>query len=178
MKLHAVEWFRAVFDRHDFSVAVGGVAPSGHLEFLWQGVGFDDEAVVARGLKWIFDAVEECATIVMNLIDFAVHQTPRADDLAAERLADGLMAQADPQQRQFAGELGDAFDRNAGFGGRARPGRDDQPVGLAGEDLVDRDLIVPVDANVERGIDLPQPLDEVVSERVVVVDDLDHGGSW
>ena len=47
--------------------------------------------------------------------------------------------------------------------------------GLRLEDLVDRDLIVAKDLDVERRIDLAQPLHEVVGERIVVVDDEDHG---
>ncbi len=174
MELHAVERFAAMFDGHDLAISIGGIAPGGHSEHFGERVGLDDQAVITGRLKWIHDSIEQRAVVVMNLIDFAVHQAPRADDLAAERLADGLMAQAYSQDRQLAGELADAFHRDAGFGRGTRSGRDDQPVGLTGEDLVDRDLIVAVDADIERGIDFPQPLHEVVGERVVVVDDLDH----
>ena len=52
--------------------------------------------------------------------------------------------------------------------GRARAGRDDHAVGLALEQLVDRRGVVAHD--VELGAELAQVLDEVVGERVVVVD--------
>ncbi len=41
--------------------------------------------------------------------------------------------------------------------------------------LVERDLVVAPDDEIERRIDLPQPLHEVVRERVVVIDQQDHG---
>ncbi len=42
--------------------------------------------------------------------------------LAAERGGDALVAQADAEQRQAAGEMAQRGDRDAGLGGRARPG--------------------------------------------------------
>ena len=55
------------------------------------------------------------------------------------------------------------------------PGEMISCAGLQREDFVDRDLVVAIDANLERRIDLAQPLHEVVGERIVVVDELDHG---
>ncbi len=46
--------------------------------------------------------------------------------------------------------------------------------GAAFDDLVDRDLIVAKNLNVQTGIDLAQPLHEVVGKRIVVIDDDDH----
>ena len=43
-------------------------------------------------------------------------------------------------------------------------------------DLLDPQLIVADHADIERGVDLPQPLHQVVGKRVVVIDDQDHGG--
>ena len=50
--------------------------------------------------------------------------------------------------------------------------RCDGPPGL---DLLQRDLVVAMDFQVQRRVDLAQPLDQVVGERVVVVDQQDHG---
>jgi len=65
---------------------------------------------------------------VITLV-FAVHQLLRSHDLAAERRPDRLMAQADAQDRQFAGEVADGLDRNPGFGRRTGPGETTSPVG-------------------------------------------------
>ena len=47
--------------------------------------------------------------------------------------------------------------------------------GLLPGDFVARDFVVAMDLNVQRRIDLAQPLDEVVGKRVVVVDQEDQG---
>ena len=41
-------------------------------------------------------------------------------------------------------------------------------------DLVRRHLVVAEDAQLDGGVDLPQSLDEVVRERIVIVDQQDH----
>ena len=51
----------------------------------------------------------------------------------------------------------------------------------ARRDLVERDLVVAADLDRERRVDFPQPLHEVVGERIVVIDQQDHvfiGGGW
>jgi hypothetical protein len=61
----------------------------------------------------------------------AVHQLLGPDDLAAESRANGLVPQADPQDRQLAREMADRRHRDTRLGRRARPGRNHQPVGPA-----------------------------------------------
>ena len=85
------------------------------------------------------------------------------------------MSEADAQQRQLAHEPLATFDRDARLGGRAGAGRDDHAVRLHLEQLVDRDLVVAKDLDVERAVDLAQPLDEVVGEGIEIVDERDHG---
>ena len=41
-------------------------------------------------------------------------------------------------------------------------------------DLLDRDLIIAIDANVDRRLQLADPLHEVVRERVIIIDQHDH----
>jgi len=128
-------------------------------------------------LKRILDAVEQRAAVVVDLIDLAVHQAASPHDLAAEGLADGLMAETDAQEGQLAGELGDTLNRNPRFGRGAWSRRDNQPIRLTGEYFGNRDLIVAVDENFQLRINLSQPLDEVIGEGIVIVDDLNHGRS-
>ncbi len=68
-----------------------------------------------------------------------------------------------------------SFERPASAG-PARTGRDQHRVGLEGAHLVERDRVVAVDDRL--GAQLTQVLDEVVDERVVVVDHQHarHGG--
>ena len=117
----------------------------------------------------------ETAVVVVDLIGLAVHEPSGADDLRPEGLADRLVAQADAQQRNPPGKALDARHGNARLVGSARAGRDDQMRRLSGFDFVERDLVVAVDLQIERRIDFAQPLHEVVGERIVIVDQQNHG---
>ena len=61
------------------------------------------------------------------------------------------------------------FERDAGFIGRARPGRHDHPVVAADEQLVDGRVVVAHHLDV--GAELADVLHQVVGEAVVVVED-------
>ena len=57
------------------------------------------------------------------------------------------------------------------------PGEMIRCVGPQRGDFVERDPIVAVHLQLERRIDLAQPLHEVVGERIVVIDQQNHGNS-
>ena len=90
-------------------------------------------------------------------------------DLAAEHLADALVAEADAEHRTCAGEVRDHVVRQPGVLGRPGPGLISTPSGSSAT----------ISSRVERvaavhdrlGAELAQVLDEVVDERVVVVED-------
>jgi hypothetical protein len=101
-----------------------------------------------------------------------------ADHAPAEGLGQRLVTQAHAQRPHARlGEAAHRLDRDAGLVGRARPGRDDDAVGSALQQLVDRRDVVAHDVDLRA--ELAEDLDEVVRERVVVVDDEDarHGQS-
>jgi hypothetical protein len=89
--------------------------------------------------------------------------------LGPEGLSDRLVAQADAEDGDLAGELLDYLDRGAGLLRRARTGRDHYPIWVELEDLFRRDLVVAPDEYLPA--QLPEVLDQVVREGVVVVDD-------
>src|ERR1041385_8237110 len=109
----------------------------------------------------------------MDLVRLAVHQPLGPDDDAAGGLADRLVAETYAEQWNLPHELLDALDGNAGFGGSAGAGGDNQVARFFGSDLGRRDLVVPMDLNLQATIHFPQPLDEVVGEGIVVVDEQD-----
>ena len=83
-----------------------------------------------------------------------------------------LVAEADAEHRRARfGECPDRGAGDSGLGRRAGPGRDDHAVRAAREQLVDAGRVVA--HNVDLRAELAQVLDEVVGERVVVVDDQD-----
>jgi hypothetical protein len=109
--------------------------------------------------------------VVLDLGRLAVDRDV-ADDLAAERLHERLVAEADAERRDPGlGEAAHDLDRHPGLVRRARAGRHDDAVVAVLEQVVDRRRVV---AHRHRlGPELTQVLDEVVGERVVVVDHQD-----
>jgi hypothetical protein len=100
-----------------------------------------------------------------------------AHHASTERLGERLVAQADPERRDAGlGEAADGLQRDTGLVGRARPRRDEHAVGRALEQRVGGGDVVAHDLDLRP--QLAEELDEVVGERVVVVDGEDpHGQS-
>lgn len=97
-----------------------------------------------------------------------MHHRLRTHDIAAERFAHGLMAEAHAHDGQSAGKVLHGRNRNACFFRGARAGADDQILRFQGFDFFDGDFIVAANQNF-----LPQfgkVLDDVVGEAVVIVD--------
>ena len=131
-------------NRHDFFLAVGHDAPRGNLEITWQRVGFDHQAVIARGDEWVGHAFKQALTIVINLVRFAVHEAFCSDNRSTECLPHRLMAEAYAEDRQLLSEVLDGLDGDSRFIWRARSGGNDQ---MGRFQLFDRgtiDLIVSV----------------------------------
>ncbi len=130
--------------------------------------------MVAHREHALREALEEALPVVLQGGGLAVHQLLRGDDLPAEGLGDGLVSEADAQDRDLARET---FDRRKGDArrigvARARP--EDDRGGLHRLDLVERGGVVLDDLHVRA--QHPQFLDDVVGEGVVVIDKKDHGG--
>src|SRR4051794_12134529 len=165
VKLDALGGQLAVTDGHD-RVAV----PGGSLEAVGK-VGVHDQRVVAPGHERGFEAAEDRPAVVLDARRLAVDGLA-SHDSAAERLRHRLVAEADAQHRD-AGlrQRGDRRHGHAGLRRGARTRRHDRLVGAAVDQLLDACHVV---ANhVELRPQLAQVLDEVVGERVVVVEDQD-----
>ena len=79
------------------------------------------------------------------------------------------MAETDSEQRDAPlGACFDHSDRHTGTGGLTGPGRDDDALGVTPEQLVHPGEVVA--DHVDLGPELAQVLDQVVRERIVVVD--------
>jgi len=87
-------------------------------------------------------------------------------------MADALMAQANPQERQTRPEGADDVVGQAGFARRTRPGRNEDALRVELADLVNGNLVVAADF--QGYLHLAQILDEIVGERIVIVYDQDH----
>ena len=111
---------------------------------------------------------------VGDLRRLAVHHALGAHDVAAVARADALVTETHAEHRDpRLAERGDRVHRDAGVLGPAGTGRDEHRVGREGAQLVEREGVVAVHLGL--GTELTEVLDEVVDERVVVVDHEDPG---
>src|ERR1700729_4601426 len=100
-----------------------------------------------------------------------MHWRWRAHNIAAKRLSDRLMAEADPEHwRRFARRANE-IETDARFVRRARPRGEDDGVRLVGERVCDRDLVVAPHRHIRA--QLAKVVDEVEREAVIVVDERD-----
>src|SRR5438094_360511 len=109
----------------------------------------------------------------------SVHQLRRTDDACAVRLTNCLMAETHAENRSRLAELPDQIDGDAGVGWNSGARRNDNRGRIQLSELVDGDLIVAPDLDCLPH--LAQILDEIVCERVVVIDDeyhLIHERGW
>src|SRR5262245_1608484 len=168
MELHAMHGVALVLQPHDDAVARLGC----DLQRVGQACALDHERMVARGGEVLGDAGEHAFASVMHLRQFAVHQRRRAHDAAAIDLADGLMAEADAEDRHGRAGALDKLEANPGAVGIARSGRKYDRLGGFRQDLVHADLVVAIDAR--RGAQFAKEMDEGVGEAVVVIDQREH----
>src|SRR5207302_10109297 len=102
----------------------------------------------------------------------SVPDLPRANDPAAVRFSDRLVAQAHAERRNRRAPALDRRHRDPGLRGRARPRRDDDGAWRQRADLLDANLIVTAHDRI--GAKPAQILDQLERERIVVVDDEYH----
>jgi len=168
MKLNALDLHLPVAEAHDKSVGRGG----GDFEAGGQALALHDQRMVTSGLERIGQAFEDGPAVVMDLAGLAMHQFRRPDDLAAESLPDGLVAEAHSQDGYTSGQLFNHLKADPCFVGSFRPGRDDNRIGQFLLDFIHSGLIVSDHSHL--GAQFSQILDQVVSKGIVVVDYEDH----
>ena len=168
VELDAFDGKLAVAEAHDD--AVGGFG--GDFEAARQRAAFDDERMIARGFEILREAAKNRFAVVMNFAGLTVHDFFRADDFATERVADGLMAEADAENGNFAGEVLDDGHAQTRFARRAGAGRNNDAFGAHAGDFVECDFVVAADF--ELLPHLAEVLRQVVGERVVVVEEQNH----
>ena len=170
MELHPLDGELAVAQTHQLAAID---RPGGGDQALRETLIHHQAVVPCRG-EGRRHAGEDAMPVVTDLGGLAMHEPGSALDHPAEGLADRLVPQAHPEQGRAALRCGtDQLQADARLGRGARTGRNHQMVRLLGHDRGDGALVIAVDLH--RGAQLPEILDEVVSEAVVIVDDDDHG---
>src|SRR5687767_13430118 len=143
------------------------------LKGIGKRVAFYHKRVIAAGVEIAVDPRKKRSAVVFDDDRLAVDGRGPADDTAAEMLADGLVAETDAEDRHPPRKAVDHGQGDAGPVGRTRAGRDKDPFGAqAVLDLVDSYRVVPEDLHL--GTQFTQVLDEVIGERVVIIDDEQH----
>src|ERR1700674_358714 len=99
---------------------------------------------------------------MLHFAGFAMHQLGGAHDLSAEGSADGLVAEADSQDRNLARKMADKFNADSGFLRRARPRREHDALRAHSLDPFHGDLVISAHYNLSA--QFAQILDQVVGE--------------
>jgi hypothetical protein len=110
----------------------------------------------------ITPSVAVAVTIVVDLRGLAVHEMGGRHHLAAVGLTDALVAQADAEDRDLAGQAVERRQGDAAVFGAARPGGDQDGIGPLRPDGLHVDGVVAEDEGI--GPELAQLLDQVVDE--------------
>ena len=100
MELDAFDFVAAVAQAHDDAI----VGFSGDGELARERFALHDERVITRRREGIGQLAENVFSVVMDPAGLAVKKFRRADDLATERCADGLMSQAHAKDGEFPRE--------------------------------------------------------------------------
>src|SRR5690606_34010367 len=125
MELHTFDRQAAVAHAHDLlDAAIGIFGPCSDFEAVGQAFLLDHQRVVASGIEGVRQAAEHTLPAMVDGGYLAVHDAPGANDPATEGGADGLVAEADAEQRNAAGEVFYRGDGNTRLIGRAGAGRD------------------------------------------------------
>src|SRR5437899_3274605 len=174
MELHTLNREILMSQAHDDAGSVFVRSPCADFQIAWQILLRDDQRMVARRSHGRSQAAKDGLAIVFNLAGLAMHQVLRAHHLAAKSCADGLVAEADSEQRHIslAREMADQFNTDARFLRSAGSGRKQDAFGVHRLDLSDGHFVVA--ANLHLRAQFAKVLDEVVSERIVVIEDEDH----
>ncbi len=105
-----------------------------------------------------------------------MHEPLSSDDRGAVDFGKALVTNANAEHRNPRTEVFDDISRQSSFGRSTGAGRDDDSLGVKIFDLLERDLIIALDAYFRFRVNFTNSLHEVVSERIVVIEQKDHRG--
>src|ERR1700722_11467188 len=109
---------------------------------------------------------------MLHFARLAMHKLWRTHHIAAESCANRLMPKADAKNRNLAGKTPHHIDRDARILRRAGPRREKNPLRSQRLHLVRGQLIVAAHRHLRAK--LAHVLHQVVSERIVIVENKDH----
>ena len=118
MKLYAPDWKRLMFYPHDFALLGLGR----DFQNFRQRITFDHQRMIPGGGKWIGHPFKQVPAVMFDQRRFAMHHPVIHHHLRPERVADTLVTQANPKNRDaLTRKRGNHVIGQAGFPRRARP---------------------------------------------------------
>ena len=174
MKLNAFDLKLSMTQAHDDAIG----RARGNLKTGRQRFALDDQGMIAPAGERPFQSRKDRLAIVLNFRGFAVKDRWRTDYSAAEDLANRLVSEANAQDRYLAREPFNDSHRLPGALRRSGARRDHDPAGPEVQiDFLNSHLIV--SAHFYLLAQLAEILHEVVSKRIVIVDNQKHlNGQW
>jgi len=172
MKLHSLDRKFLMSQPHDHSRAIFIGRPGAYFQIVRQVLFGNDERVISRGSHGRGESFKNSLAIVLDLARFAMHQIPSPNHFAAKGCADRLVSEANAQQWRLARKMADQLDADARVLRCARSRRNYDAFGMHYLNFVDGHFVIA--ANFDLCAQLTQVLDEVISERIVVIEDEDH----
>ena len=95
MKLHAFNFLLSMTKSHDHAIAGLG----GNLQAGWQTFTFDNKRMIPAGAKGRLKTLKDRVAIMKHLGTFTMHNLPGSYDASAKNLSNGLVAQANAENR-------------------------------------------------------------------------------
>ncbi|MNH13845.1 hypothetical protein D3C81_839810 [compost metagenome] len=169
MELHPFDVQFFMTQAHDLvyrTIFKGG--PGSQLQAFRQGFTLDHQRVIAGYSQRIVQTGKHTLVLVVYRTGLAMHDLAGTYDIATKGLANGLVTQANAENRQLAGKMQDGLDGNTGLGRGARAGGNHDALGVQGFDLGDGQLVIANDLDLST--QLAEVLHDVVGEGVIVVD--------
>ena len=167
-----MQWEFSMLQSHD--LAFSRFCADGELS--GQRLRRDDKRMITRGGKWIWQSGENARPVVMDLRGLAVHQPIRVDNLSAKSFRDALVTQANAEQGHGRREPAHDLFAYSRFGGSSRSRGDANMCRLQFGNFINRDGVVT--PNNGFTAKLAKILHEVVGERIVIIEDEQHGFAW
>src|SRR5436305_10222401 len=172
MKLDAFDWVAPMAQPHNDACTIVLARLRADLQFPGKPLFGDDQRVVTSGRHGTWNVSKNRLAVMFNLADLAMHDLFGTDDIAAKGRPDCLMPKADTKNRDLPHKVFDQINADSGFLRRTRSGRDQDMIGLSLFDFFRSDLVIA--AHLDLLPQFAQVLHQVVSERIVVVEDVDH----
>ena len=118
MELDSLHIELPMLHAHDQAFVIG----RRDFQTIRQGGAIDDQGMVATGCEGLGEIGVQARSLMVDSGDFSVHRLRRAAYFGAKGFTNDLVAEADPEDGQLSGEIGDDFFTDSSVVGCAGSG--------------------------------------------------------